>query len=117
MRRLLDASGWSSLCLSEATRQRLSITRAVLRRAPILLLDEATSALDSQSEAFIRDALEKISEGVTDIVIAHRLATVINADKIYYLENGQVTEQGTLQELLAKDGAFKKLCETQFRNG
>ncbi len=109
--------GENGAFLSGGQRQRLSITRAVLRRAPILLLDEATSALDSQSEAYIRDALETVSEGVTTIVIAHRLATVMNADKICYLEAGQVTEQGTLQELLAKGGAFKKLYETQFRNG
>jgi ATP-binding cassette, subfamily B, bacterial MsbA len=109
--------GENGAFLSGGQRQRLSITRAVLRRAPILLLDEATSALDSQSEAYIREALEKISEGVTTIVIAHRLATVMNADKICYLEAGQVTEQGTLQELLAKDGAFKKLYDTQFSNG
>jgi ATP-binding cassette, subfamily B, bacterial MsbA len=108
--------GENGAFLSGGQRQRLSITRAVLRRAPILLLDEATSALDSQSEAYIRDALEKVSEGVTTIVIAHRLATVMNADKICYLEAGQVTEQGTLQELLEKDGPFKKLYETQFRN-
>jgi len=109
--------GENGAFLSGGQRQRLSITRAVLRRAPVLLLDEATSALDSQSEAYIRDALAKISEGVTTVVIAHRLATVLNADKICYLEAGQVTEQGTLQELLAKDGAFKKLYETQFRQG
>ena len=109
--------GENGAFLSGGQRQRLSITRAVLRRAPILLLDEATSALDSQSEAYIRDALAKISEGVTTVVIAHRLATVLNADKICYIEAGQVTEQGTLQELLAKDGAFKQLYETQFSNG
>ncbi|WP_240497764.1 ABC transporter ATP-binding protein [Thioclava sp. F34-6] len=109
--------GENGAFLSGGQRQRLSITRAVLRRAPILLLDEATSALDSQSEAYIRDALESVSAGVTTIVIAHRLATVMNADRIIYLEAGQVAEQGTLQELLAKGGAFKKLYETQFRNG
>jgi ATP-binding cassette, subfamily B, bacterial MsbA len=109
--------GENGAFLSGGQRQRLSITRAVLRRAPILLLDEATSALDSQSETYIRDALDKISEGVTTIVIAHRLATVMNADKICYLEAGKVTEQGTLQELLAKDGAFKQLYDAQFHNG
>jgi ATP-binding cassette subfamily B protein len=113
----LTQIGENGAFLSGGQRQRLSITRAVLRRAPILLLDEATSALDSQSEAYIRDALETVSAGVTTIVIAHRLATVMNADKICYLEAGQVTEQGTLQELLVKGGAFHKLYETQFRNG
>lgn len=109
--------GENGAFLSGGQRQRLSITRAVLRRAPVLLLDEATSALDSQSEAYIREALEKISHGVTTIMIAHRLATVMNADKICYLEAGQVTEQGTLQELLDRGGAFKRLYDTQFSNG
>jgi subfamily B ATP-binding cassette protein MsbA len=108
--------GENGAFLSGGQRQRLSITRAVLRRAPILLLDEATSALDSQSEAYIRDALERVSAGVTTVVIAHRLATVMNADKICYLEAGRVTEQGTLQELLAMNGAFKRLYDVQFRN-
>jgi ATP-binding cassette, subfamily B, bacterial MsbA len=112
----LTQVGENGAFLSGGQRQRLSITRAVLRRAPILLLDEATSALDSQSEAYIRKALETVSAGVTTIVIAHRLATVMNADKICYLEGGRVIEQGTLQELLARDGAFKKLYETQFGN-
>jgi ATP-binding cassette, subfamily B, bacterial MsbA len=108
--------GENGAFLSGGQRQRLSITRAVLRRAPILLLDEATSALDSQSEAYIRDALERVSADVTTVVIAHRLATVLNADKICYVEAGQVTEQGTLQELLAKGGAFQRLYDAQFRN-
>lgn len=106
--------GENGAFLSGGQRQRLSITRAVLRQAPILLLDEATSALDSQSEAYIRNALERVSAGVTTIVIAHRLATILNADKICYLEGGRVVEEGTLQELLAKDGAFKRLYETQY---
>jgi ATP-binding cassette, subfamily B, bacterial MsbA len=107
--------GENGAFLSGGQRQRLSITRAVLRRAPILLLDEATSALDSQSEAYIRDALERVSLGVTTVVIAHRFATIMNADKICYLEAGQVTEQGSLKELLAMNGAFKKLYDAQFR--
>lgn len=103
--------------LSGGQRQRLSITRAVLRGAPILLLDEATSALDSQSEAYVRDALQAINTGVTTIVIAHRLATIMNADRILYIEAGQVVEQGSMQELLAQNGAFKRLYEAQFHNG
>ncbi|MDR7127066.1 ABC transporter ATP-binding protein [Pseudotabrizicola sp. 4114] len=102
--------------LSGGQRQRLSITRAVLRGAPILLLDEATSALDSQSETYVRDALQSINTGVTTIVIAHRLATVMNADRILYIEAGQVVEQGSLPELLARNGAFKRLYEAQFNN-
>ena len=111
----LTPIGENGAFLSGGQRQRLSIARAVLRRAPILLLDEATSALDSQSETLVRDALERISSGVTTIVIAHRLTTIMNADKICYLENGTVIEQGTLTDLLAKGGSFSKLYQAQFR--
>ena len=107
--------GENGAFLSGGQRQRLSIARAVLRKAPILLLDEATSALDSQSETLVRDALERISNGVTTIVIAHRLTTVMNADKICYLEDGHIIEQGTLTDLLAKGGPFSKLYQAQFR--
>lgn len=100
--------------LSGGQRQRLSIARAVLRRAPILLLDEATSALDSHSEVLVRDALARITEGVTTIVIAHRLSTVMNADCICYLEGGQILEQGSVDELLALNGKFKALHDVQF---
>ena len=107
--------GENGVFLSGGQRQRLSIARAVLRRAPILLLDEATSALDGQSEALVLDALERITENVTTIVIAHRLSTVLKADKIFYLEGGSVVEQGTLKELLTTDGPFRRLYETQFQ--
>lgn len=100
--------------LSGGQRQRLSIARAVLRRAPILLLDEATSALDSHSEVLVRDALARITEGLTTIVIAHRLSTVMNADCICYLEAGEIREQGTIEELLALNGQFKALHDVQF---
>lgn len=100
--------------LSGGQRQRLSIARAVLRRAPILLLDEATSALDSHSEVLVRDALARITQGVTTIVIAHRLSTVMNADCICYLEAGEIREQGTIEELLALNGKFKALHDVQF---
>ncbi len=101
--------------LSGGQRQRLSIARAVLRQAPILLLDEATSALDSHSEVLVRDALDAITQGVTTIVIAHRLSTVMNADEICYLEAGEIVEQGTIDALLAKDGKFKQLYDVQFK--
>ena len=103
--------------LSGGQRQRLSIARAVLRRAPILLLDEATSALDSHSEVLVRDALARITQGVTTIVIAHRLSTVMNADSICYLEAGEILEQGSVQELLARKGKFKALHDVQFGGG
>ncbi|MFU8883389.1 MAG: ABC transporter ATP-binding protein [Rhodobacterales bacterium] len=106
--------GENGAFLSGGQRQRLSIARAVLRRAPILLLDEATSALDSHSEVLVRDALARITEGVTTIVIAHRLSTVMNADCICYLEAGQIKEQGSIEELLALNGEFKALHDVQF---
>jgi ATP-binding cassette, subfamily B, bacterial MsbA len=109
----LTPIGENGTFLSGGQRQRLAIARAILRRAPILLLDEATSALDSQSETLVRDALERISKGVTTIVIAHRLTTIMNADKVCYLEDGSVIEQGTLPDLLAKDGHFSKLYRAQ----
>ena len=100
--------------LSGGQRQRLSIARAVLRKAPILLLDEATSALDSHSEELVRDALETITRGITTIVIAHRLSTVMNADEICYLEDGEIIEQGSISALLAAEGKFKSLYDVQF---
>jgi ABC-type glutathione transport system ATPase component len=81
-----------------------------------VLLDEATSALDSHSEMLVRDALAKITTDVTTIVIAHRLSTVMNADRICYLENGQIVEQGTIEELTSTGGKFKELHDIQFNN-
>lgn len=100
--------------LSGGQRQRLAIARAILRRAPILLLDEATSALDSHSEKLVRDALEHLTKGVTTVVVAHRLSTILQADQICYLDGGQVIERGTLAELLAANGKFKALYDSQF---
>ncbi|MGL4309948.1 MAG: ABC transporter ATP-binding protein [Paracoccaceae bacterium] len=106
--------GENGAFLSGGQRQRLAIARAILRKSEILLLDEATSALDSTSEALIKDALEKISEGVTTIVIAHRLSTVLQADKICVLAGGEVVESGTADELLAQKGTFRTLFDQQF---
>ncbi|MEM0947739.1 MAG: ABC transporter ATP-binding protein [Pseudomonadota bacterium] len=100
--------------LSGGQRQRLAIARAVLRKSEILLLDEATSALDATSEALIREALDRLTEGVTTIVIAHRLSTVLGADQIYVLADGRVQECGTSDELLRQDGMFKTLFDQQF---
>lgn len=108
--------GENGAFLSGGQRQRLSIARAVLRRAPVLLLDEATSALDSHSEALLRDALVRVTKGVTTIVIAHRLSTVLNADKVCYLEAGEIVEQGSINELLAMNGRFKALYDLQFND-
>ena len=100
--------------LSGGQRQRLAIARAILRGSSILLLDEATSALDSQSEALVQEALQHLTEGRTTIVIAHRLSTVMGADKIVVIRDGEAVEQGTPADLLAADGAFRALYEAQF---
>lgn len=102
--------------LSGGQKQRIAIARAVLKGAPILLLDEATSALDANSEELVRDSLDHISKGVTMIVIAHRLSSILKADLICYVEGGQITESGTLRDLLdKKDGQFRALFDKQFK--
>ena len=99
---------------SGGERQRLSIARAILRDAPILLLDEPTSALDAESESTIRAALDDLSEGRTTLVIAHRLATILDADQIVVMDKGRVVDQGTHDELLAHDGIYAELFNLQF---
>ena len=106
--------GEGATTLSGGQRQRLAIARAILRDAPILLLDEATSALDSESEKAIQDAFETVSSGRTTIVIAHRLATVLQADLIVVMDEGQIVDQGTHHELLARGGLYARLVELQF---
>ena len=105
--------GESGDTLSGGQRQRLSIARAILRDAPILLLDEATSALDAKSDAKVQGALERLSEGRTTLVIAHRLATIKGADRVYVIENGQVIEQGTESGLRRRGGVFAQLKALQ----
>lgn len=100
--------------LSGGQRQRVAIARAMLRDADILILDEATSALDSESEALVRDALERLTQNKTSIVIAHRLSTINRADKIVVMDKGQVVEQGSRRELLANEGLYKRLHSIQF---
>lgn len=103
--------------LSGGQRQRLSIARALLRDAPILLLDEATSALDAESERLVQDALARLMEGRTTIVIAHRLATVRAADRIIVMDQGRIVEQGTHTTLVADGGLYARLASLQFQDG
>ena len=100
--------------LSGGQRQRVSIARAFLKNAPVILLDEPTSALDSESEQAIQRALSQLTERRTTLVIAHRLATVLNADCIYVIEHGQVAESGTHSQLLRNDGLYARLYEIQY---
>ena len=99
--------------LSGGQKQRISIARIFLKNPPILILDEATSALDSLTEAKIQNAFDVLAQGRTTLVIAHRLSTVRNADRILVMENGQITEAGTHAELMEKNGAYAELCRTQ----
>ena len=102
--------------LSGGEKQRLAIARVILKDPRILVLDEATSHLDSQSEALIQAALEPLLQGRTSVVIAHRLSTILAADKILVVDKGQIVEQGTHRELLARQGLYATLYETQFRD-
>ncbi|UCI08544.1 ABC transporter transmembrane domain-containing protein [Mesorhizobium sp. B1-1-8] len=109
--------GERGVTLSGGQRQRVAIARAILRNAPILLLDEATSALDAESETLVQTALERLMQGRTTIVIAHRLATVLKADRILVMEGGRIVEEGTHQSLVARGGTYARLAKLQFETG
>ena len=99
--------------LSGGERQRLSIARAVLRNPKMLVFDEATAAVDSETEHLIQDAIEKLISGRTTIMIAHRLSTLSKANKIVVVDNGEIIECGTPEELMAMKGKYYKLVEIQ----
>ncbi|MFC1714424.1 ABC transporter ATP-binding protein [Candidatus Poribacteria bacterium] len=102
--------------LSGGQRQRLAIARAILKDPHVLILDEATSSLDTESEALVQEALANLMKNRTTFVIAHRLSTVVNADRIIVLNDGEVVESGTHSQLLAQNGLYRKLCDAQFRS-
>jgi len=111
------ALGERGVMLSGGQRQRIAIARAILRDAPVLLLDEATSALDAESEALVQTAVNRLAEGRTTIVVAHRLATVKKADRIIVLDQGRIVAQGTHDDLVAQGGLYARLARMQFTDG
>ncbi len=108
--------GERGVTLSGGQRQRIAIARALLRDAPILLLDEATSALDAESENLVQTALDRAMQNRTTLVIAHRFSTVLGADRILVLDDGQIVEEGTHRSLIGEGGIYSRLAELQFRN-
>jgi len=106
-------AGERGVKLSGGQRQRVALARAILRDAPILLLDEATSALDSESEILVQQALWRLMQGRTALVVAHRLSTVAHMDQLVVLDRGQIIEKGTHQELLHLHGTYARLWQHQ----
>jgi ATP-binding cassette subfamily B protein len=111
----LDTMLDESVTLSAGQKQLLTIARAMAKNAPMLILDEATSSVDTRTELDIQKAMDALMKGRTSFVIAHRLSTIRNANKILYLEGGDVKETGTHEELLKKNGAYARLYLSQFK--
>jgi ATP-binding cassette subfamily B protein len=109
--------GERGVMLSGGQKQRIAIARAILRDAPILLLDEATSALDAESERAVQVAVERLAEGRTTLIVAHRLATVKKADRIVVFEGGRIVAQGRHDALVAEGGLYARLARLQFTEG
>ena len=103
--------------MSGGQKQRIAIARALIRHPKILLLDDATSALDSESERIVQETLDQVSSSRTTIIVSHRLSTIKNTDVIAFMEHGTVTELGTHEELMAKEGAYYAFTSTQVYGG
>jgi subfamily B ATP-binding cassette protein MsbA len=114
-KRYATVVGERGVKLSGGQRQRIAIARAILKDPAILVLDEATSSLDTESERLIEDALERLLKGRTTLIIAHRLSTVLRANRLLVLDHGRIVEQGTHQQLLAAGGLYARLYQHQFR--
>ena len=107
--------GENGIRLSGGEKQRISIARAMLKKAPIILLDEATSSLDAETEDKIQEAISLLTKNKTTIVIAHRLSTILNSNKIFVVDGGEISDEGTHEELLKKSSTYKNFYEKQIR--
>jgi subfamily B ATP-binding cassette protein MsbA len=108
--------GHNATQLSGGQRQRLAIARALYKNAPVLLLDEATSALDTESERLVQDALQRLMQNRTTLIVAHRLSTIQHADRIIVMEQGRIAEQGSHAQLMALDGLYARLQTLAMRS-